>query len=55
VPVATMGVGKAGARNAAILAVQILALQDAGLRRKLADFRHEQEQMVRQKDASLSR
>jgi phosphoribosylaminoimidazole carboxylase PurE protein len=54
VPVATMAVGKAGAKNAAILAVQILALQDAELRRKLAEFRSRQEQMVRQKDASLS-
>jgi phosphoribosylaminoimidazole carboxylase PurE protein len=54
VPVATVAVGKAGAKNAAILAVQILALQDAELRRKLAEFRSRQEQMVRQKDASLS-
>lgn len=55
VPVASMGVGKAGAKNAAILAVQILALQDAQLARKLADFRSKQEQTVRDKDASLSR
>ncbi len=55
VPVATMGVGKAGAKNAAILAVQILALQDEELRDKLADFRKKQEQTVRDKDASLSR
>lgn len=55
VPVATMGVGKAGAKNAAILAVQILALADAGLRAKLVEFRKKQEQTVRRKDASLSR
>lgn len=54
VPVATVAVGKAGAKNAAVLAVQILALQDDTLRRKLAEFRRQQEQMVRQKDASLS-
>jgi 5-(carboxyamino)imidazole ribonucleotide mutase len=53
VPVATMALGKAGAKNAAIFAVQILALSDPDLRRKLADFRKEQEQAVRQKDASL--
>ena len=35
VPVATMAIGKAGARNAAVLAVQILALKDAELRKKL--------------------
>ncbi|MHC4520556.1 MAG: 5-(carboxyamino)imidazole ribonucleotide mutase [Planctomycetota bacterium] len=55
VPVASMGVGKAGAKNAAILAVQILALQDAQLAQKLTDFRSKQEQTVRDKDASLSR
>jgi phosphoribosylaminoimidazole carboxylase PurE protein len=55
VPVATMGVGKAGAKNAAILAVQILALADAELRAKLVEFRKKQEQIVRDKDASLSR
>ncbi len=55
VPVATMGVGKAGAKNAAILAVQILALADADLRSKLADFRQSQEQKVREKDEKLAR
>lgn len=54
VPVATMGVGKAGAKNAAILAVQVLALEDAGLRQKLIEFRQTQEQQVRRKDASVS-
>jgi phosphoribosylaminoimidazole carboxylase PurE protein len=54
VPVATMGVGKAGAKNAAILAVQILALQDATLRQKLTEFRQKQEQAVRAKDASVA-
>lgn len=54
VPVATMGVGKAGAKNAAILAVQILALGDPALRRKLTEFRQKQEQTVRAKDASVA-
>jgi phosphoribosylaminoimidazole carboxylase PurE protein len=54
VPVASMGVGKAGAKNAAILAVQILALKDAELAQKLVEFRSRQEQTVREKDASLS-
>jgi len=35
VPVATVGVGPMGARNAGHLAVQILAVKDAGLRRAL--------------------
>ncbi len=39
VPVATVAVGKWGAANAGILAAQILALSDAGVRRRLAAFR----------------
>jgi len=39
VPVATMAVGKWGAANAGILAAQILALGDAGVRKRLAAFR----------------
>jgi phosphoribosylaminoimidazole carboxylase PurE protein len=53
IPVATMALGKAGAKNAAIFAVEILALSDSDLARKLSEFRKEQEQAVRQKDASL--
>jgi len=43
VPVATVAIGKAGAKNAAVLAVQILALADVNLREKLADFKKAQE------------
>lgn len=39
VPVATMGLGKAGGANAALLAVEILALGEERLRRALADYR----------------
>ena len=39
VPVATVAIGKAGAVNAAILAVQILALADAELAAKLVQFK----------------
>lgn len=53
VPVAAMGVGPAGAKNAALLAVQILALEDGDLRERLIAFRQTQEQKVREKDASL--
>jgi phosphoribosylaminoimidazole carboxylase PurE protein len=54
VPVATVGIGKAGARNAALLAVQILSLADATLRDKLIQYKKTQEQKVRDKDAALS-
>ncbi|MEA3328922.1 MAG: 5-(carboxyamino)imidazole ribonucleotide mutase [Candidatus Omnitrophota bacterium] len=35
VPVAAMSIGKSGAKNAALLAAQILAITDSGLRKKL--------------------
>jgi len=41
VPVATMAIGKAGAINAAMFAVQILALEDEQLANKLRDEREE--------------
>jgi 5-(carboxyamino)imidazole ribonucleotide mutase len=41
VPVATLAVGKAGARNAALLAVQILGLSDEALAARFHRFRRE--------------
>ena len=55
VPVATMAIGKAGAKNAAIFAVQILALNDEKYQQKLADFRKEQEKKVVQKDSTIQK
>ena len=52
VPVATMAIGKAGAKNAAIFAVQVLALSDAPLAKKLADFRKAHQAKAIEKDAS---
>jgi 5-(carboxyamino)imidazole ribonucleotide mutase len=46
VPVATFAIGKAGAINAALFAVSLLALGDSGLARKLADFRESQRDAV---------
>jgi phosphoribosylaminoimidazole carboxylase PurE protein len=53
VPVATVAIGKAGAKNAAIFAVQILALSDAGMAKKLAAFKQQQKQKVIEKDAAV--
>ena len=53
VPVATVAIGKAGAKNAAVLAVQILALSDEGLTGKLAEFKKAQEKKVIEKDSAL--
>ncbi len=53
VPVATMAIGNAGARNAGLFAVQILSLGDAGLAEKLRRYRIEQTEKVRQKDQAV--
>ena len=53
VPVASMAIGKAGAVNAAVFAIQILALSDEKLTAKLADFRKSQRQKVIEKDSNL--
>lgn len=46
IPVGTLAIGKAGATNAALLAVAILARKDAELRGKLQAFRDEQTEKV---------
>jgi len=46
VPVATFAIGEAGAANAGLYAVAILACQDDNLANKLDDFRAEQQEAV---------
>ena len=53
IPVATMAIGKHGARNAGILAVQILALADASLADALDTFKDELALAVEEKDDKL--
>jgi phosphoribosylamine--glycine ligase len=53
IPVATMAIGKSGARNAGILAVQILALADAGLAKKLETYKQDMAAKVEQKAREL--
>ncbi len=55
VPVATMAIGKAGARNSAVFAVQILSLANAGLRRKLFNFKQALETEVLKKAEALKK
>jgi 5-(carboxyamino)imidazole ribonucleotide mutase len=55
IPVATMAIGKGGARNAALFAVQALALQDASLRKMLLDQRSRMaEEIVVEKNVRLN-
>jgi phosphoribosylaminoimidazole carboxylase PurE protein len=53
VPVATMGVGKSGATNAAIFAVQVLALADEGLAKKLREYKEQLEKAVAEKSRKV--
>lgn len=46
IPVATLAIGKAGATNAALLAVSILALHSPELAQKLTDYRRKQTETV---------
>lgn len=54
VPVATVAVGKAGAKNAAILAAEILALSDEGLARMLEDYKREMADEIRSANETLT-
>ena len=53
IPVATVAIGKSGARNAGILALQILALSDIILRDKLLNFKKELSLQVEEKAKRL--
>lgn len=46
IPVGTMAIGEAGAKNAALLAISILSNSRKDLRRKLREFREKQTQTV---------
>ena len=53
IPVATMAIGKSGAKNAAILAVQIMAVSDDDLAARLAAFKTEMAVQVEKKADKL--
>jgi phosphoribosylamine--glycine ligase len=53
IPVATMAVGKPGARNAGIFAAQILAISDPALMEKLVAFKQEMAAKVEEKAQQL--
>jgi len=53
VPVATMAIGNGGARNAGLLAAQILSLKDPDLREKVIRYKKDLAAEVEQKDREL--
>ena len=54
IPVATVSIGKPGAKNAAILAVQIMAASDDALAARLTEFKKEMAAEVETKAAKLA-
>jgi len=55
VPVATMGIGKAGAKNAGLFALEMLALNDDELAGKLLAYRKDQAKAVAEADAKMQK
>lgn len=53
IPVATVAIGKAGAKNAGLLAIAILALQDSAMRTRLAAYRKRMTEEVVKADQAL--
>lgn len=53
VPVATVATGKAGAKNAGILAAQILGVKDPRVRQKIKDYKEKMAAEVRDKNLKL--
>lgn len=53
IPVATVAIGKAGAKNAAYLAAQILSVADPSMSEKLRDERAANAEQIATKDAAL--
>ena len=54
IPVATMAIGKAGAKNAALFAARILALEDKGLSAKLSSYIKRMAKDVEKKQGTLT-
>ena len=54
IPVASMAIGKAGARNAGIFAAQILAIADESIAQRLVDFRKKMAESVISKANKLA-
>jgi 5-(carboxyamino)imidazole ribonucleotide mutase len=53
IPVATFAIGAAGAANAALFVVAMLAVQDPALQQRLEDFRHRQTEAARAMNGDL--
>lgn len=54
IPVAAVSVGKAGAKNAAVLAAQIIGRKNSGVMKRLADHRKKMAREVEEKAAKIA-
>lgn len=54
IPVATVGIGSAGAKNAALLAAEILAVTDSDISKKLDDYRQKMRENVIKADSDFT-
>lgn len=54
IPVATMAIGKSGAKNAALFAINILASADGELSEKLEEYKEKLKESVEEKEAKLN-
>ena len=54
IPVATVAIGKAGAKNGAILAIQMIAISDGDMAQKLSDYRTNLTNEVLEKNKNLN-
>jgi len=54
VPVGTMGIGKAGAKNAAVYAAQLLSLKYPNLKEELVNYKEEMKEKVHKKNEKIS-
>lgn len=55
IPVACVSLGKAGAKNAAILALEILAISNKNISEKLVEYRKEMKEQILSKDEKLNK
>lgn len=53
IPVATTAIGKAGAKNAALLALQILGISDTNIQKQIIDYRQKMHDAAKESSADL--
>ena len=55
IPVASMGIGSSGAKNAALFAIEILALNRPELKQKILDYRQEMKEKIAKENQAIAK